>query len=130
LEGGHKASKSAFYLRKLAEIILANLFPAVTRKNASAMPTIRLSEPKHRQRRPDFESFCAQSPVTSSTVDFLVHKLLERREMLKDPESLKAISSEAAGLLSVDTWLPDIVCSKRQLLMHVKRLAHPLTLAK
>jgi hypothetical protein len=113
LEGGQKASKSAFFPRKLAEIILSNLFPAVARKNVPAMPTIPLSEPKHRQRLPDFESFCAQSQVTSSSIDLLVHKLLERREMLKDPEALKAISSEAAGLLFVDTWLPDTVCFKK-----------------
>ena len=101
---------SAFYPRKLSEIMIQSLFPHVANRRAWSMPCVVRVQHPHRQKLvagyPSVPLGVAMSHVGCKELvtPADVHRLLDRSEWKDRPEVLEAINSEKQGFLDNGTW--------------------------
>ena len=98
--------KSGFYHVAMATCILATLFPGVIFDQVPVMPVVPCVQHAHR----DKHMFVPTPPPTILAAS---HKLLTRKEMLADPEALKAIADEAKAMREIGVWDDGSVMEKQ-----------------
>ena len=97
--------KTGAYNIKMATCILASLFPSVVFSAIPGMPVVPFVPHPHVENDPAFDS----SP---SVVWALIHKLLTREEMRKDPLAIQAIKDEGLGIRARGVWDDSTVMEK------------------
>ena len=90
----------------MATCILATLFPGVIFDQVPVMPVVPCVQHAHR----DKHMFVPTPPPTILAAS---HKLLTRKEMLADPEALKAIADEAKAMREIGVWDDGSVMEKQ-----------------
>ena len=127
---GGLTSKTAFYPRAMCETIIGSLYPYTVTNHIPAMICNPVVQQEHRHKDSNFSVFDAEKPTSGDLwndvafvietdpeaarfgapgsgdilVPALVTQLLSRKEMLSDPEALKAVRKEADGLEQAGTW--------------------------
>ena len=117
---------SAFYPRKLCNIMIQSLLPHVANQHVCSLPCVARSQQSHRQKLvPGYPSVLldiamfnvgCQEVVTPA----YVHRLLDRSEWKDSPEVLDAINSEKQGLLANGTWDESKIRPKAEVLAEAR----------
>ena len=102
---GSLTVKTGVYNIKMATCILASLFPSVVFSVVPGMPVVPFVPHPHVEHDPAFDS----SP---NAIWALIHKLLSRDEMRKDPLAIQAIKDEGLGIRARDVWDDKTVMEK------------------
>ena len=117
---------SAFYPRKLCEIMIQSLFPHVANRHVWSMPCVARIQQPHRQKLvagyPSVPLDVAMSNVGCKELvtPAYVHRLLDRSEWKDRPEVLDAINSEKQGLLANGTWDESKIRPKAEVLAEAR----------
>ena len=114
---GSRTEKTAYYPRKMCELVINALFPKETATHVPAMPCrVVTPQTEHREKEDIGCSIFAESiralevqQNPGQKVPAMVTRLLDRKEMLANPRALQAVRNEANGLVSGGTWLLETV---------------------
>ena len=136
LAEGSKTKQTAYYPAAMCRTILSTLFREHVHKSIPMMTVVPEKEQQHRTKEHtvvDFADIPSRTPVgfllpgsalaavaLCSEGQVPVTKLLSRKEMLADPEAMKAVQNEAGGLIQSGTWDLSTVRSKQQIAQECK----------
>ena len=116
---------SAFYPRKLCNMMIQSLFPHVVNQHVCSMPCVARSQQSHRQKLvPGYPSVPLDIAVGVGCQEVVapayVHRPLDRSEWKDRPGVLDAINSEKQGLLTNGAWDESKIRPKAEVLAEAR----------